>query len=202
MTVMEAIQKRRSARSYLDRPIEDTIIAELLEAARLAPTGGNGQNHVFGVVKDQQIKQALARASGNQMWIAQAPVVIACCARLEADLNDLPASDFGLRVNELRFTKPFIQYLNAYPDRRAVGSLFANAAPLIPAEHMVLAAAAHGIQACFIGWMDVLEAGRILNLPDDMVCLFLLPMGYTKCEPGKKKLKSIQEISLTDRYGE
>ena len=90
MTVMEAIQVRRSARSYLDRPIEDALILELLEAARLAPSGGNGQNHVFGVVKDQEIKLALARASGNQMWIAQAPVVIACCARLEEDLKDLP----------------------------------------------------------------------------------------------------------------
>ena len=201
MTVMEAIQVRRSARSYLDRPIEDALILELLEAARLAPSGGNGQNHVFGVVKDQEIKLALARASGNQMWIAQAPVVIACCARLEEDLKDLPESDFGLRVNELRFTKPFIQYLNAYEDRKAVGSLFVNAAPLIPAEHMVLAAAAHGIQACYIGWLDVKEAGRILHLPDDMVCLFLLPMGYPKRTPGKKELKSIQEISFTDRYG-
>ena len=201
MTVMEAIQKRRSARSYLDRPIEDTLILELLEAARLAPSGGNGQNHVFGVVKDQEIKLALARVAGNQMWIAEAPVVIACCARLGADLKDLPESDFGLRVDELRFTRPFIQYLNAYPDRKAVSSLFVNAAPLIPAEHMVLAAAAHGIQACYIGWLDVWEASRILNLPGDIACLFLLPMGYPKREPGKKKLKSLDEISFFDRYG-
>lgn len=200
MTVMEAIQKRRSARSYLDKPIEDEVLLELLEAARLAPSGGNGQNHVFGVVKDQEIKLALARSAGNQMWIAEAPVVIACCARLEEDLKGLPESDFGLRVNELRFTKPFIQHLNAYPDRKAVGALFVNAAPLIPAEHMVLAAAAHGIQGCYIGWLDVWEASRVLNLPGDMVCLFLLPLGYPKREPSKKKRKSLDEISFFNRY--
>ena len=200
MTVMEAIKKRRSARSYLQKPIEDEVILELLEAARLAPSGGNGQNHVFGVIKDQEMKLALAHASGDQMWIADAPVIIACCARLEADLKCLPETDFGLRVNELRFTKPFIDYLNAYPDRKAVGTLFSNAAPLIPAEHMVLAAAAHNIQACYIGWLDVKEAGRILHLPENMVCLFLLPMGYPRREPGSKKLKSIEEISFIDRY--
>ena len=201
MELMEAIRSRRSCRSFLDKPIPQDALCDMLEAARLSPSGGNGQNHLFGIVRDQETKLALARVAGNQLWIAEAPVVIACCARLEEDLSLLDEDDFGLRVNQLRFTKPFIDYLNAYPDRNAVGTLFANAAPLIPAEHMVLAAAAHGLQACFIGLLDVAEAGRVLGLPQDTACLFLLPMGYPKRKAGAKRLKSIEEITFHDKYG-
>ncbi len=200
MDCIDAIKVRRSCRSFENTPIPEDVLQEMLLAAQLAPSGGNGQNHLFGVIDDKELKIALAKAAGNQMWIAEAPVVIACCAALEDDLKSLPKDDFGLMVNELRFGKHFIDYLNEYEDRKAVGTLFANAAPLIPAEHMVLAAAAHGLSACFIGWLDVKEAGRILGLPDDVVCLFLLPVGYPKTKPRAKKLKSMEEISFRNRY--
>ena len=200
MDCLDVIKARRSCRSFENTPVPEDVINDMLLAAQLAPSGGNGQNHLFGVIDDQELKIALAKAAGNQMWIVEAPVVIACCAALEDDLKDLPKDDFGLIVNELRFTKNFIKFLNQYEDRKAVGTLFANAAPLIPAEHMVLAAAAHGLSACFIGWLDVKEASRILGLPDDVVCLFLLPVGYPKAKPKAKKLKSIEEISFKNRF--
>ena len=200
MDCMDVIKARRSCRSFENIPVPENVLDDMLLAAQLAPSGGNGQNHLFGVIDDKELKIALAKAAGNQMWIAEAPVVIACCAALEDDLKALPRNDFGLKVNELRFTKNFIEYLNDYEDRKAVGTLFANAAPLIPAEHMVLAAAAHGLGACFIGWLDVKEAGRILGLPDDVVCLFLLPVGYPKAKPRAKKLKNMDEISFRNRY--
>jgi nitroreductase len=200
MDCLDAIKVRRSCRSFENKPVPEDVLNDMLLAAQLAPSGGNGQNHLFGVIDDKELKIELAKAAGNQMWIAEAPVVIACCAALEDDLKELPQDDFGLIVNELRFTKNFIKYLNQFEDRKAVGTLFANAAPLIPAEHMVLAAAAQGLSACFIGWLDVKEASRILSLPDDVVCLFLLPVGYPKAKPKAKKLKSMEEISFRNRY--
>jgi len=80
MELMEAIRKRVSIRNFLEKPLPDELIEEILDAARLAPSGGNGQNWVFGVVKDVKLKTQLAYAAGNQMWIASAPVVFACCA--------------------------------------------------------------------------------------------------------------------------
>lgn len=200
MDCMDVIRARRSCRSFQNKPVPEDVLNDMLLAAQLAPSGGNGQNHLFGMIDDKEIKTALAKAAGNQMWISKAPIVIACCAALEDDLKTLPRDDFGLKVNELRFGKNFIEYLNQYEDRNAVGTLFTNASPLIPAEHMVLAAAAHGLSACFIGWLDVKEAIRILGLPDNVVCLFLLPVGYPKTKPKEKKLKSIDEISFRNRY--
>ena len=78
MDFKEVICKRRSSHNFSSKPISEEVIHELIEAARLAPSGGNTQNWFFGIVKDQLTKERLAKAAGNQEWIASAPVVIAC----------------------------------------------------------------------------------------------------------------------------
>ncbi|UCH43893.1 MAG: nitroreductase family protein, partial [Dehalococcoidales bacterium] len=50
LTIPEAIQKRRSIRSFKQVPIPDEIIIDMLEAARLAPSGSNSQPWRFVVV--------------------------------------------------------------------------------------------------------------------------------------------------------
>ena len=163
LEILDAIRNRRSARSYEARDIPDNILNELLLAAQAAPSGGNGQAHVFGIVREQPRKDALAEAAGGQKWIAEAPVVIACCARLDKDWHDLPENDFGLRVNNLRFGDQFVRHLLAYPEWQETAVLLADAVPLIPAEHMILAAKAHGIEGCIIGWLDVQKASEIFK---------------------------------------
>lgn len=43
MDVNEAVQRRKSIRAFLDRPVDDGTIAELLRGAARAPSGGNVQ---------------------------------------------------------------------------------------------------------------------------------------------------------------
>jgi nitroreductase len=200
MELKDAILYRRSTRAFKNIPVADEIIREMLAAAQAAPSGGNGQSHVFGIVYDESIKKDLAEAAGGQTWIASAPVVIACCARLEKDFKKLPDDDFGLEVNRLRFGESLMRYMMAYPDWSEMAVLLGDAVPLIPAEHIFLTAVAHGLSACFIGWLDVQKASRILNLPEDIRCLYLLPVGYPAESPEEKELKRIEEISFTNRY--
>lgn len=79
MQVQEAIRLRRSVRRYLDRPIEDEKLMQVLEAARLAPSARNLQNWKFIVVKDEKTRAKLAEYARNQDFIAKAPIVIAAC---------------------------------------------------------------------------------------------------------------------------
>ena len=58
MELMEAIRKRVSVRNFSDIPIPDEVITEMLEAARLSPSGGNRQGWIFGVVKDAGLNAA------------------------------------------------------------------------------------------------------------------------------------------------
>lgn len=200
MTVFEAVKARRSVRRFKDTPIPDSVIHEMLEAARLVPTPGNAQGNVIGVIKDEMLKVQLAKAAGNQMWIASAPVVFALCADISWDLKDQPEDDFGLIVNYLRFGKEFVQYTNQCPDRKTMNKLFANGGPSLPGEHIFLTATAHGMSACFIGFLDTEKAAEVLNLPSHLSCLFLLPVGYADEMPGQKELKSINDISFYDKW--
>lgn len=83
MDVFEAIKKRRSVRSYLDKPVEEDKLSKILEAARLAPSASNRQEWRFVAVKDKKLRTQLAKAAKNQLFVAEAPLVIACCAETD-----------------------------------------------------------------------------------------------------------------------
>ncbi len=80
MDVMTAIRERRSVRAYTDQPVEEEKLKAVLEAARLAPSASNRQEWRFVVVTDPDKRRELGRLALNQTFIADAPVVIACCA--------------------------------------------------------------------------------------------------------------------------
>jgi len=201
MKLSEVIRARRSVRKFKNTTISDKIIKELIESARLAPSGGNSQNYVFGIIKDESLRKQLAQAAGNQMWIASAPVVIAGCSDISWDIAEQPEDDFGLVVNKLRFGNSFIEDMKKYPNRRAFLKLHHNSSPCIAMEHIFLTAVSHGLSACFVGNLDTDKASEILNLPKNMVCLFLLPVGYADETPIDKELKSIEEISFYEKWG-
>jgi len=79
MTVLEAIRKRYSCRSYKEKPIEQEKLEELLEAARLAPSARNMQGWRFVVVTDKEKKRKLAEAANNQKFLEKAGAVIVAC---------------------------------------------------------------------------------------------------------------------------
>jgi len=80
MDVLRAIEQRYSVRSYADKPVEEEKLSAVLEAARLAPSAGNRQEWRLVVVRDEKTRRQLAEAARGQAFVAEAPVVIACCA--------------------------------------------------------------------------------------------------------------------------
>ena len=57
----EAMLTQRAIRRLLRDPVDDDIVLRCIELALKAPTGSNGQNWEFVVVKDRSIKERLAR---------------------------------------------------------------------------------------------------------------------------------------------
>lgn len=80
MALMEQIRSRYSVRSYQDRPVEKEKLDVVLEAARLAPSARNVQEWRLVVVQDAGTRKNLVQAANNQIFVGEAPVVIACCA--------------------------------------------------------------------------------------------------------------------------
>ena len=54
LTVAETMRQRRSIRSFKRIPVSDGMILEMLEAARLAPSGSNSQPWRYVVVTNPE----------------------------------------------------------------------------------------------------------------------------------------------------
>ena len=67
MDVTEAVQRRMSARAFLDTPVDDETIAELLELAARAPSGGNVQPWRIYVVGADTMADFLEFLAGRGM---------------------------------------------------------------------------------------------------------------------------------------
>ena len=80
MDVLEAIKTRRSIRSYLPKEVEREKLDQILEAARLAPSGANRQEWKFIVVTEPGLRRELAGITRGQSFVTDAPVVIAAVA--------------------------------------------------------------------------------------------------------------------------
>ncbi|MFC1949088.1 nitroreductase family protein [Chloroflexota bacterium] len=80
MELKEAIRTRESCRDYEDKPVPEDKLMNVLEAARLAPSGGNRQMWKFVVARDEKKRQDLAKATGGQSHVGKAPIIIAAVA--------------------------------------------------------------------------------------------------------------------------
>ena len=83
MNIRDAIRIRKSVRGYEPIEVEEDKLMRILEAGRLAPSARNLQEWRFIVVKDSSTRKKLAVAAKNQVFVGEAPIVIACCAETD-----------------------------------------------------------------------------------------------------------------------
>ncbi len=78
MNFLDLISARYSVRAYKPDPVPDALLAQVLEAARLAPTAANRQPFVLIVLRTADRQAELKRVYGRD-WFVRAPLVIAAC---------------------------------------------------------------------------------------------------------------------------
>jgi nitroreductase len=65
MDVIEAIKTRHSVRAYLDKPVEEALVREIIEISKQSPSGVNSQPWkvyvVMGQAKDALVKDVLEK---------------------------------------------------------------------------------------------------------------------------------------------
>lgn len=79
MDFYDVVERRRSVRSFLPRPIGEEKLRRIMRAALLAPSARNRQRWRFILVRDPQTRRDLAQAAKGQDFVAQAPVVVVAC---------------------------------------------------------------------------------------------------------------------------
>lgn len=158
----EVLKKRRSIRKYLEKEVEEEKINLILDNAILCPSAGNLQSYFIFVVKSNTVKEALVRASHEQEFVRQAPVVFVVCANQKK-----AASVYGERGYELYSI---------------------NDASIV-ATYIELIACALGLGTCWVGAFDEQKVREILALEEGIKPVAIIPCGYPAEEPKMPKKK-------------
>lgn len=185
MELSDAIASRRSIRKFKDQGISEETIRELLEAARLAPSGSNIQPSRFVIVQSPAAKEAIGGCTPYK-FITKAAVIFVCCA-------DLGAQDSRNRrimelVNEGAFegididmNDPAATTTSVVGEAAIKASLSMNVA--IAVEHIALKAVDLGLGSCWLGRFDRDKVKTYLDLEDHILPVMLLPVGYPDQSP-------------------
>ena len=173
--MLKEISTRRSTRKYNDNPVDDTKIMQLLDAARVAPSGSNTQPWNFIIVKSDETKEKIAKADGNQMWMKTAPVFIVCVADIRCRIKD----EIEISLDEE----------SSLPELKQIIRDTA-----IAIEHILLEAEHIGLSSCWTAWFKQDDVRPILGIPSDKYIVGIITIGYSN-ESGKpsprKPLESI-----------
>jgi nitroreductase len=89
MDAITCLKTRRSIRVYASLPVAQSVIEDLVDCARLAPTAMNRQPWTFVAIRDADTRQRLASIVEHAPFLAQAPACIAVfCAGSEFWVED------------------------------------------------------------------------------------------------------------------
>lgn len=85
--------------------------------------------------------------------------------------------------------------------KRRDGKDFCDIDIAIAVDHMTLAAADLGLGTCWVGAFDAEKCHKVLELPDNLEVIALMPIGYPyDNEVQEKKRKSINDIVSWEGY--
>ncbi len=186
LTLWETIQQRRSIRKFVTDDVPDELIRQMLEAARLAPSGSNSQPWRFVIVKDKEVRQELCRLLQGQKLIEEAPIDVVCFADLdryspEARRNrwgELVDWGFAPTLSGLHADPVWRERQANQPQPREQMILSAVSNTFIAIEHLLLMATALGLGTCWLGATNNSRLNQLFGLPDNLFSVAVVPVGY------------------------
>lgn len=184
--VMNALLSHRSIRAYADKPVEEEILSQIIQAVQAAPNWVNLQHVSIIAVKDPERRKKFATLCGEQEHIAQAPVFLVFCA------------DFYRTWPACRETNQDFQQITGQIDNLIVGANEVG----IALGTAVAAAESFGLGTVPIGDIrfHALEAVEELSLPRYVVPMLGLCVGYPAENPGLKPRLPKEAVYFEERY--
>jgi nitroreductase len=155
LNAYEAAVSRRTIRRFLQKPIPMEVLKKLLNAARLAPSGGNVQPCEYVLVTE---KDLLEKVFNTLKWA----MYLAAGAPRE---GEKPVAYVVVLINTRK---------------RAEGGEVDCAAAI---ENMVLTAWEEDIGACWMASIDREKLREVLAIPDYCRVCFVVALGYKAEEP-------------------
>ena len=167
-------KRRRMCRRYSDKDVPQEKVDRILDLASRYPSAGHTEPQEFIVVRDQRVKEDLARAALDQMFVAQAPLVIVVIS--------------DTRRSARRYGERGVHCFSII-DGAFVAML------------ILLAVVDEGLGACFVGSFYDEEVQEVLDLPPDVRPIGIVSIGYCVEGPRRFSHRSRAQIVHRDRYG-
>lgn len=207
MEFFDVIQTARAMRRYKPEPIPEDVLVQLIEAAHLGPSGSNRQARHWVVVRDPEVKQQLADLNrrGVSMYLEH--------NREAAN----PHVDQGRRERFLAAVEHQMNHMHEVPAiviacadsvRKPEGTFNEGVGAATEVwgavQNLLLAARALGVGSvpttlALIGDQRE-EAAQVLNLPDHILPMVLIPLGWPTGNFGPIRRRPLDEVLHWDRY--
>jgi len=177
---MEAIKGRRSIRKYKPDPVPEGALQKIMEAVRWAPSWANTQCWEVIIVRDPNMKSALAntltRTNPSLSSITEAPIVIVLCGKKGVS---------GFKKGEAATMKgDWLMFDTG-----------------IAMQNLCLAAHSLGLGTVVVGLFDHKKVEEILGVSQNAEVVAMTPLGYPATEGSAPKRKELSEFVFYDRYG-
>ncbi len=206
----QAMETQRSIRRVLSDPVDDVVLRPLIRLALEAPTGSNGQNWEFIVVRDAAVRRSLA-GQYRRAWklyggigrriIRGKPdeeqmLRIMRSVQWQVDhFEDVPV----LVVCCLSGGHGRVPFVPNPPNANSMhyGSIYPSV------QNLLLGARAIGLGASLITlplW-STLFARRVLGLPLSVEPCCIVALGWPRGRYGPKPRKPTEEVVHLDSYG-
>src|SRR4051812_29061301 len=184
--VITTILNHRSIRHFEDRPLSDEQIHTIVSCAQAAATSSFIQAYSIIGVKNKDKKQRLAELTGNQEYVAKNGHFFIFCA----DLFRHTVIGKKEQMNVTPSLESTEKFMVALIDTS------------LAAQNAAIAAESLGLGICYIGGIrnKLEEVKKLLNIPDRVIPLFGLAVGYPAHLTDKKPRLPIEHVYHEDEY--
>jgi nitroreductase len=162
-TALEAILSHRSVRTYLPKPVPESVLQLIVAAAQSAPTSSSLQAWSVVAVEDPERRKKLAELASPNPQIISAPLFLVWIADLSR-LRKITAKQGR--------TGEGLDYLESF--------LLATIDATLAAQNALVALESLGFGTCYIGGIrnHPAEVGELLGLPPEAFAVFGMTVGY------------------------
>ena len=194
------VERRRSIRGYDEsREVSDAMVDTILDCARWAPSGGNGQPWEFIIVRDKQTRHKIADIYLQQLIDKrEMDMAVRGTAKMTGDgFRHAPVHVIILGDPRVKEAYPIRTKLEKADSHFITG--LANATLLIH-----LAAASLGLASQYVSdanspYMETMLKA-MLGVPEPLRIYHLVPIGYAKGPVAAPPRRKLEEIVHYEKY--
>ena len=183
-SVIELLQSHRSIRKFTDKPVEPSLLRQLIQTGQSAATSSNLQGVSVIRIRNPQTRAAMAELAGGQAYVETAAEFLVFCA-------DLNRSAVCCEKEGKQLADGMTEHF-----------MIATIDVALFAQNVVVAAESEGLGICYIGGIrnNPEKVSELINLPQNVYPVFGLCLGYPDQNPELKPRLPVEMVLMEEEY--